>query len=109
MTVALHVAHACIQLQDLHWLLWRDKTCPARTWLIMSWKALLFFIFIFVLLFLLFIVIIIIIIIYTGATACTYSATATIDMVTFTKLRIDTKYDCLFTLPIYQTITVVGR
>ncbi len=22
-------------------LLWKDKTCPARTWLIMSWKALL--------------------------------------------------------------------
>ena len=21
-------------------LLWKDKTCPARTWLIMSWKAL---------------------------------------------------------------------
>ena len=26
-------------------LLWKDKTCPARTWLIMSWKALLLLLF----------------------------------------------------------------
>ena len=27
--------------QTAVWYLWRDKTCPARTYLIMSWKALL--------------------------------------------------------------------
>ena len=43
--IASHCMCCCTVVSAVHkgrTLLWRDKTCPAHAWLIMSWKALLF-------------------------------------------------------------------